>query len=161
MNLDWAKTLRQAVKTQRVFRAVFTAPGKEIGCGRDGAASQAAKEQADWDFNRLGDAQQCLDGNDFFAAFNFAQILRVQIHLFRQFFLGESGLFAAKANGVTQNFPVTEDRLSLFFGLCHKGQRVGRLDSTITPATCWYFYLLAIRRHSQNHGPANWQAVAV
>ena len=39
------------------------------------------------DFDRLGNAKQCLDGNDFFPSLNFAEVLGIQIHRLRQFLL--------------------------------------------------------------------------
>ena len=39
------------------------------------------------DFDRLGNAKQRLDGNDFFPSLNFAKVLGIQIHRFRQFLL--------------------------------------------------------------------------
>ena len=46
-------------------------------------------------FYCFGNSQQCLDGNNLLAAFNFPDVFRVQIHGFGQFFLRKISLFAA------------------------------------------------------------------
>lgn len=54
----------------------------------------------------LGDAEQSLDGNDFFAALYFPEVFGVQIHLLSQSFLGITGIFPTGANGITNHLAV-------------------------------------------------------
>jgi hypothetical protein len=70
------------------------------------AESNAAKKFSYWSFYRFGNSQQSLDGNDFFPAFNFPKIFGVQIHYLSQSFLGITGVFPAKANGITNYLAV-------------------------------------------------------
>lgn len=99
--------------------------------------SDPAKEFTYRDFYRLGYAQQCLDGNNLFAAFNFAKVFWVQISLFSEFFLREIGFFAIKANGFSDHFPVPQNYLPPDLLSCH-ARKIGRQDGEATPATCWF-----------------------
>jgi hypothetical protein len=95
--------------------------------------SNVTKEQADWNFCRLGDAQQGFDGNYFFTALNFADVFGIQIGPFSQLFLRETGALAIKTNGFADDFPVPQDRLALFIlRICHslKARRGKAVDYT-------------------------------
>jgi len=87
-----------------------------------------AEEIPNWSFYRFGNSKQGLDGNNFFAAFNFTDVFWVQIHSFGQFFLRKTSLFAARSYCFTDNFPMLQNELSLF--LCH-GKRLPGLISDI------------------------------
>ena len=95
--------------------------------------SNVAKEQADWDFCNFGDAQQGFDGNYFFTALDFANVFGVQVRQFSQLFLRATGALAIKTNGVTDDSPMPQDRLALFFlRICHslKARRKASVDYT-------------------------------
>ncbi len=57
----------------------------------------------DGSFYRFGNSQQCLNGNDFFTALDFAKIFRVQICQLSQSFLGKIGFLSTQANGITNH----------------------------------------------------------
>jgi len=76
--------------------------------------SNIAKERADWNFCRFGDAQQGFDGNYFFAALNFANVFGIQVSQFGQFFLRKAGTLAIKTNRVADNSAVSQDWFSSF-----------------------------------------------
>ena len=95
--------------------------------------SNVAKEQANWNFCRFGDAQQGFDGDYFFATLDFADVFGVQVCQFSQLFLRATGALAIKTNGVTDDFPMPQDRLALFFlRICHslKARRKASVDYT-------------------------------
>jgi hypothetical protein len=54
----------------------------------------------------LGDFQKRINCNRPFSALNLADINRVQVSLFRQFFLAQARLLAAFTNAVAYQFPV-------------------------------------------------------
>lgn len=76
-----------------------------------------AEEISDWSFDCFGNPQQCLYGNDFFAAFDFTNIFGIQFHRFGQFLLRQISLFAAQTYGFPDDFPMPQNGFSLF--LCH------------------------------------------
>ena len=115
--------------------------------------SNTAKEFLNRRFYRLGNPQQRLDGNDFFAAFNFAKIFGIQVHGFRQFFLGETGIFTSKTDGVADHLAMPQYCLPSFFRGCHAYQMVGGRALSLTPAICWYFRACSPRRKILRSGP--------
>jgi hypothetical protein len=100
--------------------------------------SKAAKEIPNGNFYRFCNAQQGLNGNDLFSAFNLADIFWVQIHRFGQLLLSETGLFAIHTNGIANNFPMPQNRL--FLRVRHT-PKIAETSLLLTPATCWYFVL--------------------
>ena len=58
-------------------------------------------------FDRFSDSQECLDGDDFFAALDFTKIFRIQIHLLGQPFLGVANVFPMEADGFANHPPVS------------------------------------------------------
>jgi hypothetical protein len=78
--------------------------------------SDITKECPDGSFDRLGDAQQRLDGNNLLPAFDFSEILGIQVSGLGQLFLGEPGFASARADGFANQLSVTQCRLPLFSG---------------------------------------------
>lgn len=76
--------------------------------------SNAAKEILNRNSHRLCDAQQGFNGNNFFSAFNLADIFWIQIHRFGQLLLSETGLFTINANGIANHFSMPQNRLFLW-----------------------------------------------
>jgi hypothetical protein len=75
--------------------------------------SEFANQIARLDSQRLGDSQQCVQTDPLLAAFDFSHINRVQISLFRKFFLGHTNPFAAIPYDVAQNFQLSRTRHGL------------------------------------------------
>ena len=101
--------------------------------------SNVAEELANGGFYCLGNPQQSLNGDDFFSALNFPQVLGVQVSPFRQFLLGKPGFLAIKTYGLSDKLSVPQNRLSLSLGFGHCPRSVSVRGLRITPATCWYF----------------------
>ena len=101
--------------------------------------SNIAEELANGGFYCLGNPQQSLNGDDFFSALNFPQVLGVQVSPFRQFLLGKPGFLAIKTYGLSDKLSVPQNRLSLSLGFGHCRRSVSVQGLRITPATCWYF----------------------
>ena len=79
---------------------------------RDGSLTQGGRQSKP--FNQItrfhtkgfGNAQQRMKAYPLFTAFNFADINRMQVGLFGQFFLAQAGLVAVSPNGVTEGFEI-------------------------------------------------------
>jgi len=59
---------------------------------------------ADADFQGCGNAYQCPKGNHCLGAFDFTEIIRVQVGKFGKFLLGETGLLPTLADRFTDDF---------------------------------------------------------
>jgi hypothetical protein len=100
--------------------------------------SKLKKKVPDGNFNRLGDAQQGFNGDNFFSTFNLADIFGVQIHRFGQLLLSETSFFTIQPNGITNDFSMPKNRL--FLRVRH-ALKNAETSLWLTPATCWYFTL--------------------
>src|ERR1039458_45840 len=101
--------------------------------------SNVAEELANGSFYCLCNAQQSLNGDDFFSALNFPKVLGVQVGPFRQFLLGKPGFLAMKTYGLSDKLSVPQNRRWLSLGFGHCLRSVGVRGPRITPATCWYY----------------------
>ena len=92
---------------------VTAASTSKNGMERANEISNAAKEIPNGNFYRPCDTQQRLDGNNFFAAFNFAEIFWVQIHRFGELLLSQARPFTIAANGIANRFAMPQNHLFL------------------------------------------------
>lgn len=116
---------------------VTAASNGKKGMERANEISNAAKEIPNGNFYRLCDSQQRLDGNNFFAALNFTDIFRIQIHRFGELLLSQTRFFTIAANGIANDFSMPQNRLFL---------RVRHAQRLPIPACCLHQQYAGILR---------------
>jgi hypothetical protein len=68
---------------------------------------EVPEEFEDWDFGRLGDSDQGVNRDILFSPLDFANVFRVQIRPFREFFLRQFCGLPALSDCLSQNFSMS------------------------------------------------------
>jgi hypothetical protein len=105
-----AKTGRSSKPNQAGWSKVASAHKRKDGFWESSSEfSKPTQEITGRNLHHPGDSQQRFNGNDLLSAFDFANILPVQIHFFGQFLLCEVCLLSKATNRITDNLPVPQD----------------------------------------------------
>jgi len=79
-----------------------------------GHESEVSEINTDVYFRGFGDPQESFNGNDFFSAFHFADVFRIQVRQFSESFLREFGPLAVMADSLAKHLAVLEGRFASF-----------------------------------------------
>jgi hypothetical protein len=123
---EYGRRIQQAVDSERKNDELYRIKGKRmqkswelwvLGMLRE-SLLQFFNQIPSPDAEGLGDPQKGMKANPLFATLHFADINRMQIRFFRQFFLTQLGRFAILANGFAKNFKDLLTRHSLLGNHC-------------------------------------------
>jgi len=125
---SWFEVIDRSLNNLRSIRAEVTRsrPLSFATRFRSSATfSQAREKSRDWDFNRLGNSHQGFDRNDLFSAFDFPDVFGVEVNRFRKALLRKPCPLPIVADGSTDYFSMSDNRLPSFLHACHSPVNVG------------------------------------